>query len=116
MTRQNYYACRRHRQRREIDAELVVQHVIAQRREQPRLGTRKLHVLLKAAFKAAGVELGRDRFFEVLRQRALLLEPQPAEYPSTTYSAHCLPVVTNRLKSLKVTGPDQAWVGDLTYL
>ena len=47
ITRQNYYARRKARQRREVDAELVVALVVAERQLQPRLGTRKLHFMLK---------------------------------------------------------------------
>jgi len=66
--------------------------------------------------RAAGVKIGRDRFFEVLAQRDLLLEPQPAEYPCTTQSRHNLPVFTNRIKGLQLTGANQVWVSDITYL
>jgi len=116
MTRQNYYGRRRQRQRRQVDGDLVVQWVLAERQEQPRLGTRKLHFLLQDRLDEARIKLGRDRLFEVLRERELLLEPKPAEYPRTTNSYHCLPVFTNRIKDLEVTQPNEVWVGDLTYL
>ena len=116
MTRQNYYGRRRHRQRRKIDAELVVQRVLAERREQPSLGTRKLHVLLQRDLKAAGVKLGRDRLFEVLREKGLLVKRYRSEFPATTDSTHYLPTFGNRFKGLEITRPHQAWVGDLTYV
>ena len=116
MSRQNYYARRKRRERRQVDGDFVVELVLAQRKEQPRLGTRKLQVLLKASLAEAGVKLGRDRFFEVLRERDLLVEPKRAEYPTTTDSYHCLPVFTNRIKDLEVKKPNEVWVGDLTYL
>lgn len=116
MSRQNYYARRKQRARRQVDGDLVAELVLAERKEQPRLGTRKLQVLLKASLAEAGVKLGRDRFFDVLRERDLLVEPQRSEYPRTTDSYHCLPVFTNRIKDLKVKKPNEVWVGDLTYL
>ena len=54
--------------------------------------------------------------FEELRQRDLLLEPVPAQYPHTTQSYHNLPVFGNAIKELEVTGPNQVWVSDITYL
>ena len=72
ITRQNYYARRKARQRRGVDADLVVALVIAERKIQPRLGTRKLHFMLKGILVKAGVFLGRDRFLEVLREKGLL--------------------------------------------
>ncbi len=116
ITRQNYYARRQARQRREVDADLVGALVLEERRVQPRLGARKLHFMLKKILSQEGVKLGRDRFLEVLRARGLLLAPKPAEYPCTTNSYHCLPVFTNRIKGLAVSKPNEVWVGDLTYI
>jgi transposase InsO family protein len=116
MSRQNYYAQRQERQRRDVDAGLVVELVKEERKLQPRLGARKLRFVLKEKLKEAGVELGRDRFFEVLRGHDLLLEPKPSEYPSTTDSYHCLPVFSNRIKDLDVGNSNEVWVADLTYL
>jgi transposase InsO family protein len=116
MTRQNYYKRRQHRQRRQIDADLVVQWVVAQRQQHPRMGTRKLHSLCKAPLEEVGVKIGRDRMYEVLDERELLVPPQRAEYPRTTNSYHCLPVFTNRIKDLEVQKPNEVWVVDLTYL
>lgn len=90
--------------------------MVEERQVQPRLGTRKLHFMLKGILTQEGVRLGRDRFFEVLREHDLLLEPKPAAYPCTTNSHHCLPVFTNRIKGLAVSKPNEVWVGDLTYI
>lgn len=87
-----------------------------ERREQTRLGTRKLYHMLKAELSQAGVRIGRDRMFEELRSRDLLLEPVPAEYPRTTQSYHSLPVFRNEIKDREVTAPNQVWVSDITYL
>ena len=116
MSRQNYYARRCRRQGRAVDSQLVVQLVKAERAVQPRLGTRKLRVLLKPELDQAGVKIGRDRFFAVLRQAQLLVQPLPREYVRTTNSYHCLPVFRNKIKELEVQRPNQVWVGDLTYV
>jgi putative transposase len=116
MTRQNYYARRKRRQRRQVDGELVAGLVQRERRLQPRLGTRKLYHLLKGELAQAGVRLGRDRMFEEMRQRDLLLEPVPADYPRTTQSYHNLPVFRNLVKDVEVKAPNEVWVSDLTYV
>lgn len=116
MSRQNYYARRGHRRRRQVDGELVVALVKRERRQQPRLGTRKLYHLLKGELREAGVRMGRDRMFEELGKRDLLLEPVRAQYPRTTQSYHNLPVFRNLVKGLEVRGPNEVWVSDLTYL
>jgi putative transposase len=116
MTRQNYYARRKQRQRRTVEAELVAGLVQRERHLQPRLGTRKLHHMLKAELKGAGVRLGRDRMFEELRKRDLLLKPLPAPYPRTTQSYHNLPVFRNVIKERPLRAPNEVWVSDLSYL
>jgi len=90
--------------------------VIDERARQPRLGTRKLRVLLQELLRDAGVQIGRDRMFEELRKRQLLVEKRRAEYPHTTNSSHGLRVFQNRLPEVKVSAPNQVWVADLTYV
>ncbi len=57
ITRQNYYARRKARQRQQVDAGLVVALVVAERQLQPRLGSRKLHFMFQPKMVAAGVGL-----------------------------------------------------------
>jgi transposase InsO family protein len=116
ISRQNYYARRKRRQRRQVDAELICGLVKQERQRQPRLGARKMRVLLAPELKQAGVQIGRDRLFEVLRGKDLLLKPRRSEHPPTTNSYHSLPVFRNLLKELTVNRPNQVWVGDVTYL
>jgi putative transposase len=115
-SRQNYYARRKERQRKRVDEELVVALVRQERSLQPRLGARKLRVLLEPELAQAGVCIGRDRFFEILRAQELLLEPKRSETPRTTQSYHTLPVFRNLIKGGLFSQPNQVWVGDLTYL
>jgi len=115
MSRQNYYAARRLRGRREIEEGLVLELVRRERRFQPRLGGRKLLHLLGGDLEEAGVSVGRDRFFELLAENDLLVAPKPGA-PRTTRSRHCLPVFRNLLAGLTLVRPNQAWVSDLTYI
>jgi transposase InsO family protein len=115
MSRQNYYKTRKRRLRKEIDEGLITELVRAERSIQPRLGGRKLYFMLKADLEVAGVSIGRDRFFEVLRTNNLLLEPLP-KAPRTTNSRHSLPIFRNRIKELEVRRPNEVWVSDITYI
>jgi len=116
MSRQNYYERRKQRQRRQVDGELVARLVKRERSQQPRLGTRKLHHMLKSELEEGGVRIGRDRMFEELRKRELLLKPLAAAYPCTTQSYHNLPIFRNLIKEREVKGPNEVWVSDLSYL
>ncbi len=115
MSRQNYYAARRLRHRREIDEEMILKLVRQERRLQGRLGGRKLLHRIRPELESADVEIGRDRFFELLAEHDLLVERKPSR-PRTTNSRHSLPVYRNILADMELTGPNQAWVSDLTYI
>src|ERR1035438_3815405 len=84
MSRQNYYARRRQRRRRQVEGDLVAQLVRQERAVQSRVGVRKLHRMLQESLKQAGVTLGRDRMFAELRTRDLLVPPLPRQWPQTT--------------------------------
>jgi transposase InsO family protein len=115
MRRQNFYKRRKVRQRKKVDEQLVKRLVEAERALQPRLGGLKLHSMLHEELESHDVYLGRDRFFEVLKNQALLLEPLP-KVPRTTNSVHSLPVFRNMVKDLDLTEPNQVWISDITYI
>jgi putative transposase len=115
MSRQNYYAARCLRRRRKVDEGMIVELVKRERRMQPRLGGRKLLHLLSPELAEAGVNVGRDRFFEVLAEADLLVVPKPGT-PRTTNSRHSLPVFGNLLAGTVLCAPNEAWVSDLTYI
>jgi transposase InsO family protein len=89
----------------------VLAQVAAVRQEQPRVGTRKLHDHLADA----GVHVGRDRLFTILRERNALVK-RKRRGTHTTYSRHGYAVAPNRLRDSVVTGPRQVVVSDITYL
>ena len=115
MTRQNLYKARKERQRREIDRELIVNLVEIERHWQPRIGGRKLLWQVGTELEEAGVEIGRNRFFDILREEDLLVKPRQKK-ARTTDSRHALPVFRNLIKDLEAGGRNEIWVGDLTYL
>lgn len=116
MTPQNYYVRRRVRARQAVDLGLVLALVQAERAPQPRLGVRKLYHLIRPELKAAGVKLGRDRLFRELGQAGLLVARQPSAWPRTTRVDPNLPVFKNLIKGCRLSGPNQVWVADITYI
>ena len=97
----------------------VVRQVQEVRLRQPRLGTRKLHHLLRKQWQAQGIALGRDALFGVLG-RARLLVPTKRAYHKTTHSHHRFRRHPNLLKpgpqQVVAERPEQVWVADITYL
>jgi transposase InsO family protein len=116
MTPQNYYARRRQRCRQAVEVDLVLALVRAERAQQPRLGVRKLYHLIAPELQAAGVKMGRDRLFAELGRAGLLVAPKRSAWPKTTQIDRQLPVFRNLVKRRKVTGPNQVWVADITYI
>ena len=72
----------------------MLELVKGERRVQPRLGTRKLHHMLKEEMREQGVALGRDRMFRLLRKQGLLVKPKKRAV-KTTNSRHNLPIFNN---------------------
>lgn len=112
---QAYYKVKQERKHKAIDAQLVVEEVKFKRRKHPRMGTRKLHHELHTIWEAAGIKIGRDRLFTVLRSEGLLIEPK-RRWVQTTNSRHCLPLYRNLLPERQPTAPHQVLVADITYL
>ena len=100
MTRANYYKRKRRRREREIDEGLVISLVNWERRDHPGIGGRKLYKMLKPELEEAGVQIGRDRLFQVLREHGLLVQRLP-KAPRTTDSRHCL---RTAIRSITRTG------------
>lgn len=115
LSRQAYYKGLKARSRREVDEEFVLELVRRERRLQPVIGARKLLRIIGPELEEAGVVIGRDRFFELLRREEMLIE-RKARSARTTYSNHGLRVWPNLLKTLVLSGPNQAWAADITYV
>lgn len=100
-------------------AEAVIELVRDTRIRQPRLGTRKLHHLLRVPLQDAGIQLGRDAMFDLLRN-ARMLVPKRRAYHKTTDSHHRFRRHPNLVKpgpqQIQVTRSEQLWVADITYL
>ena len=119
LSRQAYYQGRQRNAERGERAEAVVRLVNEHRIRQPRLGTRKLHHLLREPLEKVGIALGRDAMFDVLRN-ARMLVPTRRAYHKTTDSHHRFRRHPNLVKEgpqqIKVTRSEQLWVADITYL
>jgi len=94
--------------------ELVVQLVHELRKELPKLGGRKLYHLLTPRLAELQVNMGRDQFFDLLREERLLIRRRNRRV-RTTMSKHGMPVYPDLLKGLPIKAPGQVWVSDITY-
>jgi transposase InsO family protein len=113
ISRQAHYQQRaRHKAQAQLE-EKVVKMVQAKRQKHPRMGGRKLLHELKEKMVRAGLVIGRDRFFDLLRRAGLLVRYRRRKR-RTTWPGSWRSV--NLLKDIMVVQPNQAWVSDITYV
>jgi len=110
-SKQAYFKQRSHRYREPVVATgKIREEVLNLRRSMPRLGTRKLHHVLKADIK-----MGRDKLFAVLREEGLLVV-RKKRFIVTTNSHHWMRKYPNLVRDMTLTRPEQLWVSDITYI
>lgn len=114
-TAQAYYQYQKGLQQRSLKEELVIQQVICHRRVQPRLGARKLLVMMQPFMNQHSIHIGRDMFFELLRVNGFLIRRR-RRGSRTTFSAHRLKKYPDLVKGHAVSRADELWVSDITYI
>lgn len=113
ISRQAHYQLKWRQQQQQQQGQEVLALVREIRHKHKRMGTRKMYHRLQPEFDKRGIRLGRDRFFELLREYDLLLPPKKRAH-RTTWSGkwRC----DNLLAETAVSAPNQAWVCDITYI
>lgn len=115
LTRDAWYKYQKRQKGRKTVASKVVKLVKEERKDQPRVGGRKLYKALHDAFENAQHKIGRDSLFDILREYNMLVKRKKA-YCKTTDSYHHFHKYNNLIKDIKVTRPNQVWVSDITYI
>lgn len=113
ISRQAHFQQRQREAQRQVEEEWVLELVRQVRRRHPQMGGRKLLDKLQPQLRTAGLGIGRDRFFALLSSQGLLV-PRKRGFRRTTRAGFWR--APNRLRGLTVTGPNQVWVCDITYL
>lgn len=72
-SKQAYYKQHTQRTTNSIKHQQARDFVLQIRSIMPRIGTRKLHHMLKADFKREQINVGRDRLFAMLKEEGLLI-------------------------------------------
>lgn len=110
-------ACYQHQQSAEkeaIKAEIILEMVRGIRIQHPRMGGRKLYTKLQDSFAEQGIKMGRDSFFDLLRDCNLLVKKR-RNYHITTNSNHWMKKYPNLIKGVEPIGPNHILVSDITY-
>ena len=114
-TRQAFYEARWRKEKTKFEDAIIVDLVKRERRIAKRVGAKKLYLILKEELKAHKIEIGRDKFLNVLRANDLLVKRRKKRI-KTTMSRHGLRKYPNLAKDLGIDRAEQLWVSDITYL
>jgi len=115
-TRQGWYKQQAHLTNEVLKDAVILRHVQELRRQMPRVGTRKLHYLLGLQLADHGINLGRDKLFNILADYGLLVRRRKRRKVLTTDSDHPFKKYPNLIKGMDINRSGQLWVSDITYL
>ena len=115
LNRDAYYKSKGRITQRKSVEDKVIKLVQKERIIQSRVGTRKLLKHLRDAFQEKGINVGRDRLFDILRANNMLVNRKKVSY-KTTNSYHHFYKYNNLIKDMKIKAPNQVWVADITYI
>jgi transposase InsO family protein len=115
-SRQSYYKKVREIEAEGLGVDLIIAEVEHMRLLQPRLGTRKLQLMLQSFMQSHNLTLGRDKLFDLLRQSGLLIKRRRGKRPQTTFSYHWFKKHPNLIQDFVPSMAGQLWVSDITYI
>ena len=115
-TRQAVYKQQRTEQGLVMKNAIVIKSVQQIRADMPRIGTRKLQYLLTDTLAEHQIKMGRDKLFDLLADYGMLVRRRKRRKTYTTDSNHPFRKYPNLIRDVVVTGPNQLWVSDITYI
>ncbi len=114
LTRQAYYQSKNRVEKDLIEQEILLDKIGDIRKDHKRLGGRKLFFKLETFMHEHNIKMGRDAFFDLLRENKLLIK-QRKRHHVTTNSNHWMKKYPNLIKDIEPLGPNHVWVSDITY-
>ena len=114
-SRQAYYNRKWYFTEQEQTEIIVVGLVLQVRRELLGLGAHKMYKILFQPLRSNGLKIGRDKLLEIMRKHGLLIN-RKRRNPKTTQPDHWFRRYPDLAKNLAVTGSEQLWLADITYV
>ena len=116
-TRQGYHKQIHYIEKSALNEQLVLNMVreIRTKVKTKRWGVRKLQDLVNQELNFTGINIGRDKLFDLLRSNNMLVRKRKRKF-FTTDSHHWLRKYDNLIIGKKITAPNQLWVSDITYV
>ena len=103
------YLQQRHPEEEELEVRSAIQQIALDHRR--RYGYRRV----TAELRRRGMAINHKRVARLMREDNLLAVP-PKAFVATTESQHELEVYLNLARQIKLTGINQVWVADITYI
>jgi transposase InsO family protein len=116
ITRQAYYDKIWREKEKTLEEEIILQNIAEIRKRLPRVGGRKLWVLLEPVLLEHSIKLGRDGLFDLLSANGLLVRRRRRSGPKTTHSHHRFRKWKNKIENWEPLAPNRLWVCDITYV
>jgi transposase InsO family protein len=114
ITRQAYYQHLHQNIDTYMEHELIIKEVLIIRKHHPRIGTRKLYIMLEYFMLQHQIKIGRDALFDLLSVHRLLIRRRIRKI-KTTQSHHWLKKYPNLIKGFVPVSPNELYVSDITY-
>lgn len=114
-SKQAYYKKIKSYEKNTFQEEMIISLVKQKRKLWKKGSGRNLHAALKTEFNRHNVKMGRDKFFDLLRNNGLLIKKKHRR-TRTTFSYHRFHKYPNLIRELEVTRVNQVIVTDITYL
>jgi len=114
-SRQAYYKGVKADTSKDVKSRAIVEQIKLIRKDQPRTGSDKIHILLSDFKQWHGIKMGRDALLELMREEHLLIRPKRRR-ARTTFSFHRFRRYPNRINGFTPKEPNRLWVSDITYL
>jgi putative transposase len=114
-TRQGFYDHSWRVSDEQFNAAIIIDKVRSIRSSIPGIGGLQLYNMLKPEILLHNIAIGRDKFYSLLRKYNLLIKRR-RRYAITTDSNHPYYKWADLTVNLELTGTEQLWVSDITYL
>jgi putative transposase len=85
------------------------------RTDLPKIGAIKLRVMVEKHLQDHHLCIGRDAFFQLLRENGLLIKRR-RNYMTTTNSNHLFKKFPDLVNQGEALIPEEIWVSDITYI
>lgn len=114
-SRQGWYNLQQHQGKKELKKGLILEKVRKIRTDLPKLGAIKLRVMVEKHLQDHHLTIGRDAFFQLMRENGLLIKRRRS-YMTTTNSNHLFKKFPDLVNQGEVLMPEEVWVSDITYI